>query len=68
MASGVPIPDPSATSRELLRALPLEARRRDALGLLVREVEVSLFGGESVNAEDYARCRRSFDELAAEAA
>jgi hypothetical protein len=56
---------PSRTSRELLGSLPPGARRREAFGELVREVELSLFGGRPVGLDQYARCRRSFDLLIA---
>jgi hypothetical protein len=53
----------SKTARELARELPLTATRRQALGELVGQVELSLFGGRPAGAEHYARCRRSFEEL-----
>jgi hypothetical protein len=61
-------PGPSRTSRELLDSLPLGAHRREAFGDLVREVELSLFGGRPVGPDQYARCRGSFDLLIAGAA
>jgi hypothetical protein len=56
-------PGLSRTSRELLRTLPLCDERRQALGALVRQVELSLFGGRDVDAAQYAGCRQSFDAL-----
>jgi len=56
-------PSASKTSRELLRILPLSRRQRDAFGELVRAVELSLFGGRQVGADDYARCRSSLGTL-----
>jgi Domain of unknown function (DUF4129) len=51
---------PSRTSRELIRLLPLGAETRDAFTALVRDVEVSLFGGLPVSAEDYERSLSRF--------
>ncbi len=48
----LPLP-PSRTSRELLRALPLQGPAREAFAGLVRTVERSWFGGEPVGAADY---------------
>ena len=59
-----PPPPESATSREVLRVLPLEGPAREALRELVAEVELSLFGGRAVDEEGYQRCLRSFETLA----
>ena len=46
---------PSRTSRELVRLLPLGPETREAFTELVRTVELSLFGGAAVGREDYER-------------
>lgn len=51
---------PSRTSRELVRLLPLGAETREAFTALVRDVELSLFGGAPVSAEDYERSLSRF--------
>jgi hypothetical protein len=56
-------PSPSSTSRELRRSLPLEATERDAFGELVRQVELSLFGGRPVAPDSYRHCRHCFETL-----
>ncbi len=61
LGGNLPVPpSPASTSRELLRALPMAAERREALGFLVRQVELSLFGGWRVGEDEYARCRKQF--------
>jgi hypothetical protein len=47
---------PSRTSRELLRLLPLEATARSAFAELVRAVELSYFGGSAVDERDFRTC------------
>jgi hypothetical protein len=54
---------PSRTSRELVRTLPLGPDAREAFSELVRTVELSLFGGASVGAEDYERNLARFQAL-----
>ena len=54
---------PSRTSRELVRLLPLGPEAREAFAELVRTVELSLFGGAEVGAEDYERNLARFQEL-----
>lgn len=54
---------PSRTSRELVRLLPLGPETREAFAELVRTVELSLFGGGSVGAEDYERNLARFQAL-----
>jgi hypothetical protein len=54
---------PSRTSRELVRLLPLGPEAREAFAELVRTVELSLFGGADVGAEDYERNLARFQEL-----
>jgi len=46
---------PSRTSREILRVLPLKTELREPLADLVRMVERSLFGGAAVGPADYQR-------------
>jgi hypothetical protein len=48
----LPLP-PSRTSRELLRAVPLQGPAREAFAGLVQTVERSWFGGAPVAAADY---------------
>jgi len=59
---------PSRTSRELVRLLALAPDAREAFAELVRTVELSLFGGGEVGAEDYERSRARFQELTGRAA
>lgn len=54
---------PSRTSRELVRVLPLGPEAREAFSELVRTVELSLFGGADVTAEDYERSLARFQAL-----
>ncbi|HEX6903520.1 MAG TPA: DUF4129 domain-containing protein [Thermoanaerobaculia bacterium] len=54
---------PSRTSRELVRLLPLGPDAREAFSDLVRMVELSLFGGASVSAEDYESSLARFRAL-----
>jgi hypothetical protein len=58
----------SRTSRELVRVLPLSPDAREAFAELVRTVELSLFGGGEVAAEDYERSRARFQSLTGRAA
>lgn len=51
-----PLP-PGTTARELMRRIPLGDEERGALGVLVRTVESSWFGGAPVSTEDWQRCR-----------
>lgn len=55
--------EPAFTSREVLGQAPLTSETRRAFGNLVGAVEVSLFGGFAVAAEDFARCEESFVTL-----
>ncbi|TNF26082.1 MAG: DUF4129 domain-containing protein [Deltaproteobacteria bacterium] len=55
--------EPAMTSRELLAQAELEAASRGAFEDLVMSVEVSLFGGLAVTADDFERCARSFEHL-----
>jgi len=54
---------PSRTSRELVRLLPLGAEAREAFSDLVRTVELSLFGGVAVEKEEYERSLARFRDL-----
>ena len=59
---------PSRTSRELVRTLPLPPEAREAFADLVRTVERSLFGGEPLGAEEYERNLERFRALTRRAA
>jgi uncharacterized protein DUF4129 len=54
---------PSRTSRELIRLLPLGPEPRQAFTDLVRTVELSLFGGVAVGREEYERSLSRFRAL-----
>jgi hypothetical protein len=54
---------PSRTSRELVTLLPLGPDARSAFADLVRTVELSLFGGAPVGAEDYEKNLERFRAL-----
>lgn len=54
---------PSRTSRELVRLLPLGAEAREAFTELVRTVELSLFGGVAVGRDEYERSLSRFRAL-----
>jgi hypothetical protein len=54
---------PSRTSRELVKLLPLGPDARGAFADLVRTVELSLFGGAPVGPEDYERNLERFRAL-----
>jgi hypothetical protein len=48
---------PAATSREILDSLgAVSPTRREAFSELVRQVEISLFGGRDLGAGEFARC------------
>ncbi len=57
------VPD-SLTSREILRRVHLPPGAGEALGELVRAVEISHFGGADAGRYDYERCRSSFHHFA----
>lgn len=59
---------PSRTSRELVRLLPLGAEAREAFSDLVRTVELSLFGGAPVGREEYEQSLARFRDLTRRAA
>ncbi|HEV8580379.1 MAG TPA: DUF4129 domain-containing protein [Thermoanaerobaculia bacterium] len=54
---------PSKTSRELVRLLPLRAETREAFAELVGTVERSLFGGVAVDRDDYETSLARFRAL-----
>jgi uncharacterized protein DUF4129 len=54
---------PSRTSRELVRLLPLGGETRETFAELVRTVELSLFGGVPVSREEYERSLSRFRAL-----
>jgi hypothetical protein len=54
---------PSRTSRELIRLLPLGGEAREAFAELVATVELSLFGGQPVGREEYERNLARFRAL-----
>ncbi|HLJ64667.1 MAG TPA: hypothetical protein VKT70_11215 [Stellaceae bacterium] len=53
----------SLTSREILARAELSNPARDALGVIVTEVELCHFGQREAGPEDYARCRLSYQNL-----
>jgi hypothetical protein len=56
------------TSREVVERSALEPESRRAFDDIVDAVETSHFGGYPFGAEDYARCRRSYERFAGLAA
>lgn len=59
---------PSRTSRELVRLLPLTGDSRPRFNELVMAVERTLFGGEPAGAEDFQRSLEGFRSLVRRAA
>ena len=55
---------PALTSRDILDLTGLPAVARRALSRLVATVEWSFFGGRPVEAQDFAACRRAYEEFA----
>lgn len=51
---------PSLTSREIAQLTALSRDGREVFSLIARAVEVSLFGGRALAADDYARCRSAY--------
>lgn len=51
------------TSREILARVRTADDARQALGHLVTSVELCIFGGAEPGADDYARCRASFERV-----
>lgn len=56
------LPD-ALTSREILARVRMDPEARSALGHLVQVVEVSFFGGAEPGAEDFERCRASYQAV-----
>lgn len=54
---------PALTSRDISRASALPPAPRDAFAAIARTVEVSLFGGRSVDADGWAQCRTAYSAL-----
>jgi hypothetical protein len=54
---------PSRTSRELVRLLPLGPETREAFTELVRTVELSFFGGAAVGPEEWERNLARFRDV-----
>lgn len=52
------------TSREILEGTALTPDGHAAFDDIVRSVELSYFGGRAFGAEDYARCRASYERFA----
>lgn len=54
---------PAMTSRELSEARDLPSVARDAFSRIARAVEISLFGGRSIDAGAWDQCRSAYAEL-----
>jgi len=54
---------PAMTSRELAEARDLPAAARGAFSRIARAVEISLFGGRSIDADVWTACRSAYAEL-----
>ncbi|ALJ16143.1 DUF4129 domain-containing protein [Sphingopyxis macrogoltabida] len=54
---------PAMTSRELAEAHDLPGVARDAFSRIARAVEISLFGGRSIDAGAWDQCRSAYAEL-----
>jgi hypothetical protein len=54
----------SHTSREILARVPLTPEPREALSVLITYVELTHFGDDPANANDYAKCREQFNRFA----
>ena len=52
------------TSREIARLEPLSGEGRNVFMRIARAVEVSLFGGRALNAEDFRSCREAYASFA----
>lgn len=52
------------TSREIAQLEPLSREGRSVFTRLARAVEISLFGGRLLNAEDFRSCRESYASFA----
>jgi hypothetical protein len=51
---------PSLTAREIGALEPLSPHGRSVFGGIARAVEMSLFGGRPLGADDFARCREAY--------
>jgi hypothetical protein len=54
---------PAMTSRDLAEARDLPTAARDAFSRIARAVEISLFGGRSIDAGAWQTCRSAYAEL-----
>jgi hypothetical protein len=54
---------PAMTSRELAGAQDLPGVARDAFSRIARAVEISLFGGQAIDAGAWTQCRSAYAEL-----
>ncbi|MDK2761090.1 MAG: DUF4129 domain-containing protein [Sphingopyxis sp.] len=54
---------PAMTSRELAQARALPAVAREAFSRIARAVEISLFGGRSIDAGAWDQCRSAYAEM-----
>lgn len=54
---------PAMTSRELAEASDLPMVARDAFSRIARAVEISLFGGRSIDTDAWQQCRSAYAEL-----
>jgi hypothetical protein len=59
---------PSLTAREIGALEPLSPQGRSVFGGIARAVELSLFGGRPLGAEDFARCREAYAGFALQGA
>ena len=55
---------PALTSRDIAGAPAIPDQPRRAFGLIVLQVERSLFGGQSLQERDWQQCRTAFEEFA----
>ena len=55
---------PGLTSREIARLDPLSPQGRDVFSGIARAVEMSLFGGRALGANDFAQCREAYASFA----
>jgi hypothetical protein len=55
---------PANTSREILAKVGLIGDAREALADLITAVELTHFGDDPANEDDYARCRNQFNRFA----
>jgi hypothetical protein len=55
---------PAFTSREIARLNQLPAEARTAFGRIAAVVETSLFGGRPLGADEFADCRKAYQDFA----